>query len=154
MRRTIVWQGLDAPRMEVAHVEVESGRLRARGTQIGVAYELRYELDEPRLHVELVGERELEVELDAGHDHFDLGYSPLFNTLPVRRHGLHDGGEPREFAMAWISVPDLAVRRSEQRYEPVQPGIVRYRSGAFSVDLELDEEGFVIRYPGLAERIA
>ena len=152
--RKLVWRGLDAPRMEIAHVELGGDRLRARGTQIGVAYELRYEVEEPRLHVELVGERELEVELEAGQDHFDLGYSPLFNSLPVLRFALHRGGDARDFTMAWVSVPDLAVRRSGQRYEPLRPGAVRYRSGTFSAEIEFDEDGFVVRYPELAERIA
>ena len=150
----LVWRGLDAPRMEIAHVELGGDRLRARGTQIGVAYELRYEVEEPRLRVELVGERELELELEARQDHFDLGYSPLFNSLPVLRFALHRGGDARDFTMAWVSVPDLAVRRSGQRYEPLRPGAVRYRSGTFSAEIELDEDGFVVRYPGLAERIA
>ncbi len=129
--RTLVWRGLHAPRMEIARVEVHGGRVRGRGTQIGVAYELRYEVEEPHLRVQLVGERELEVELADGQDHFDLGYSPLFNSLPVLRHALDCGGEARDFVMAWVSVADLGVRRSEQRYEPLRPGAVRYRSGTF-----------------------
>jgi hypothetical protein len=140
--------------MEIAHVRVDDGQLRARGTQIGVAYELRYELEEPRLRAEVVGERELEVELEEGQDHFDLGYSPLFNSFPILRDQLHRGGEPREYVMAWVAVPELGVRRSAQRYEPLDRAVVRFRSGDFAADLELDEDGFVVRYPGLAERIA
>jgi hypothetical protein len=40
--RTLLWRGLDAPRMEIVHVESLD---RARGTQIGIAYELRWNLD-------------------------------------------------------------------------------------------------------------
>jgi hypothetical protein len=148
--RRFVWRGLDAPRMEIAHVEVDGGRLRARGTQIGVAYELRYELEEPRLRVEVVGERTLDLELEDGRDHFDLGYSPLFNTLPV----LAGLDAARDFVMTWVSVPDLAVRPSPQRYEPLGSGLVRFREGDFVADLEVDDDGFVVRYPGLAERIS
>ena len=56
--------------------------------------------------------------------------------------------------MAWVAVPGLEVLRSEQRYEPVAPGRVRYvgLDHEFSAELELDEHGFVSRYPGLAER--
>ena len=151
MRRTIVWQGLDAPRMEVAHVEVESGRLRARGTQIGVAYELRYELEPERLRALVVGGPSVDLGLD-GTDFFDLAFSPVFNSLPVLRYGLHHGGAPRDFVMTWVSVPTLVAARSDQRYEPFAPGLVRYRSANFSAMLELDEDGFVVRYPGLAER--
>jgi uncharacterized protein len=151
--QSMVWQGLDAPRMEVARVERDGDRLRARGTQIGVVYELRYELEEPRLRLELVGARSLELELEDGRDHFDLGYSPLFNSSPVIRYGLHRGGESRDFVMTLVSVPSLEVERSEQRYEPFAPGLVRFRSGDFTAMLELDEDGFVVRYPGLATRL-
>ena len=149
MGRTYLWRGLDAPRIEIAHVDALDP-FRARGTQIGVLYELRYELDGDRLSALVVGGDSCELEL-GGTDFFDLGYSPLFNTLPVLRHGLHRGGEPRDFVMRWV--PELEVSRSEQRYEPLAPGRVRYRAGSFAADLELDDDGFVVRYPGLAERI-
>lgn len=54
--------------------------------------------------------------------------------------------------MALVDVPWLEVVRSEQRYEPVVPGLVRFRSVDFSAILELDEDGFVVRYPGLGIR--
>jgi hypothetical protein len=158
MRRTLAWRGLDAPRMEIAHVEVDGTELRARGTQIGVEpapYELRYEVAPGRLRAEVVGGASLDLKLDA--DFFDLGYSPLFNSLPILRYELHRGGDARDFVMAWVSVPDLAVLRSEQRYEPLRPGLVRFRGShrpeTPGFDLEVDEEGFVVRYPRLAELI-
>jgi uncharacterized protein len=36
----------------------------------------------------------------------DRGLSPLFNSMPVLRHGVHDGGSVDDFLMVWISVPD------------------------------------------------
>ena len=84
----------------------------------------------------------------------DLGVSPLFNSMPVLRHGLHEGGEAREFVMTWISVPDLAVRRSEQRYTPVGPGRVNFASGDFSADIHFDEHGLVSLYEDFLERVA
>jgi uncharacterized protein len=148
-RRTLVWRGLDAPRMEIAHVGLDDGRMTARGTQIGVAYELRYELEAARLRAEVVGGPRVDLGLD-GSDFFDLGYSPLFNSLPVLR-GLK---APREFVMAWVDVPSLEVIRSEQRYEPVGERMVRYSAGSFVAEIEFDAEGFVVRYPGLAERVS
>ena len=158
MRHTLVWTG--APRevrLEVARVDVEGARLRASGTQIGIAdepYELRYELDEPRLRVEVVGVRARELELENGRDHFDVGFSPLFNSLPVLRHGLHRGGEPRDFVMTLVSVPALEIEESHQGYDPLSgEGLVRFRSGVFEADLEFDDAGFVVHYPGLAEQV-
>jgi uncharacterized protein len=139
--------------MEIAHVELLAGGLAAQGTQIGVAYELRYELADGLLRANVVGGPALELQLGA-HDFFDLSYSPLFNSLPVRRDSLHERGAARDYVMAWVEVPSLAVRRSDQRYEPLGDGLVRFSSGTFSADIELDEEGLVLRYPGLAERTA
>lgn len=151
--RQLVWSGLDAPRMEVARVERVGDGLRATGTQIGVTYELRYELDGDRLALELVGGERVEVRLD-GLDFFDLAFSPLFNSLPVLRDGLlAPAAEAREYVMRFVAVPELDVVESQQRYEPLGGGRVRYRSGTFAAVLDFDEEGFVVRYEGLAERV-
>jgi hypothetical protein len=138
--------------MEIAHVELASGALEATGTQIGASYELRYELGEGVLRVTVVGGPSLELEL-GDHDFFDLGFSPLFNSLPIRRDRLHVGGDARDYAMAWVDVPSLQVHRSEQRYEPLRPGVVRFHSGSFAADIEFDDDGLVTVYPGLAERV-
>jgi hypothetical protein len=85
----------------------------------------------------------------------DIAHCPLTNTMPVLRERLMEGGEPKDFVMAWVSVPDLTVRRSEQRYEPVDGSTVRYvaRDGDFVAELDLDGSGLVVRYPDLAERV-
>ena len=98
----------------------------------------------------------------AGALDCDLGLSPLTNLMPIRRSGLHrrEGGE--DFVMAWVSVPDLSVVASAQRYEHVRAtthgSVVRYRDrglfDGFTADLEIDDWGLVERYPGLAERVA
>ncbi|MGY1625002.1 putative glycolipid-binding domain-containing protein [Geodermatophilus sp. SYSU D00965] len=87
----------------------------------------------------------------------DLGFSPLTNTMPVLRHGLHRCSGAVDLTMAWVSVPDLAVRASSQRYEHVRTtshgAVVRFSSGSFAADLLLDEDGFVLDYPQLARRV-
>lgn len=90
----------------------------------------------------------------------DLGYSPLTNMMPVRRHRLEEGGE-RDFVMAWVEVPALAVHVSAQRYEHVRAGpdgaVVRFIDRGlfegFTAELELDRDGIVGVYPELARRI-
>ena len=73
--------------------------------------------------------------------------------MPVLRHGMLEGGEPRDFVMAWVSVPDLAVSRSEQRYEPVsrvptgQWSATSASTGTSSAELEFDSDGLVVCYP-------
>lgn len=149
MTRTLVWRGLELPLMEIAYAEVEGDALRARGTQIGVQYELRYELEPGRLRAEIVGGPSLDIGLGADADFFDLGYSPLFNSLPV----LAGLDRATDFVMTFVQVPSLEVVRAEQRYEPLADGLVRFRSGSFVADLQFDADGLVIRYEGLAERV-
>jgi uncharacterized protein len=91
----------------------------------------------------------------------DLGLSPLFNSMPVLRHGLHeDGGQ--DFLMVWISVPDLSLHPSPQRYTHLRTDsdgrrAVRFESLSedddFAADIIFDSDGIVIDYPGIARRI-
>jgi hypothetical protein len=148
--RTLVWRGVDEPRMEIARAEVDGPELRAQGTQVGVGYELRYELEAGRLRAEIAGGPSIDIGLEDGTDFFDLGYSPLFNSLPVLA-GLETA---TDFVMTFVDVPSLEVSRSEQRYEPLGEHVVRYRSGSFVADIEFDEHRFVTRYEGLAERVS
>lgn len=98
----------------------------------------------------------------------DLAYSPLFNSLPIRRLGAHRQPVDAEVPVVFVSLPELAVRTVVQRYRTVRlaegPGessIVEFstlagpdadgdRAAWFSAELEVDAEGFVVRYPGLA----
>jgi hypothetical protein len=61
-----------------------------------------------------------------------------------------------DFLMAWISVPDLSVVASPQRYEHVSKDVVRYVDRGlfpgFTAVLDLDPTGIVEVYPDLAER--
>lgn len=92
----------------------------------------------------------------------DLGFSPLTNAMPIRRHNLHRGPGKVDFLMAWVSVPDLSIEALAQRYTHLRldpdGAAVRYESVengevVFSSDLELDTEGLVRLYPRLALRL-
>jgi hypothetical protein len=137
--------------MEVAHVEQQGRQLTASGTQLGAGYELRYRLEPLTLSLDLVGERSAEIELDNA-DFFDLGWSPLFNSLPVIRDGLLHSATPHDYLMRWVDVPSLELSQSRQRYEPLGDARVRFRSGSFSADIQFDSDGFVMSYPGIARR--
>jgi hypothetical protein len=147
--RSLVWRRLDAPGMEIAHVDSAA---EAAGTQIGVAYELRWRLDGERLQLELVGGARADVGLD-GADFFDLYASPFFNSLPVVRDGLLAGGPARDYTMRFVAVPSLRVTRTEQRYEPRGARRIRYSSGSFAAEIEFDDDGFVTRYGDFLERV-
>jgi uncharacterized protein len=170
----LVWRGVEEWLAEACQVTLSGDRLHAGGVQLDAEphpYRVDYELTTganwvtERLQV-TCGERSLDLVRDAdgswtangepqphvqGALDCDLAFSPLTNFMPARRLA----GEPVDHVMAWVSVPDLAVVRSEQRYEPIDARTVRYVAldGDFTADLELDEEGFVVRYPRLAERV-
>jgi hypothetical protein len=148
--RSLVWRRLDEPGMEIAHVESFE---HAWGTQIGVAYELRWRLDGMRLDLEIAEGERRSVELGDA-DFFDVFASPFFNSLPVMRDGLLEAGPPRDYTMQFVRVPELTVVRSEQRYEPRGARVVGYSSGTFAADIEFDADGFVTLYHGFLERIA
>ncbi|MBX9360907.1 putative glycolipid-binding domain-containing protein [Streptomyces sp. WAC04114] len=176
----ITWEVFASRGFETAWPDQGEGVLRARGRAVGIEpepYWVSYALETGdgfvtrRLTVTAEtgdGPRELDLRHD-GHGRWtangeplpdvggaldcDLGLCPLTNTMPVLRHGLHREPGEREFLMAWVSVPDLAVRPSRQTYTHLRPGHVRFSSGDFRTDLEFDEEGFVVDYPQLATRL-
>lgn len=148
----LAWKGDGAPRMEIAHVARNGRELRAAGTQLGPIYELRYRLESDRLALELVGRSSIELTLGDA-DFFDLGFSPLFNSLPVIRDGLLEGAAARAYTMRWIEVPSLEVTDSEQRYEPLGGRRVHFTAGDFTADISFDEQGYVLHYPGIATRL-
>jgi uncharacterized protein len=163
---TLAWAGVEEPLFEVAFVDVGGGRLEAHGTQLGAAYRLTYEVETDFSFVterfaaecETAGgvkrvELRRGVELTDGALDVDLQFSPLFNSLPVLRDRLLNGGEARPYTMAFVLVPELNVVASEQKYAPLEPGLVRFSSGTFSADISFDADGFVVDYPQLARRV-
>ena len=164
--KVYAWQGPGL--FEVAFVELEDDRLSARGTQLAAGHRLSYVLHtgstfvSERLSAEVETEHGVRtLDLRRGTSPLkgdvldvDVAGSPLFNSLPVVRDRLHEGGEAHAYAMAYVRVPELAAERAAQRYVPLDRGVVRYRDAAFTADIEFDADGFVVRYPGLAERVS
>lgn len=112
-------------------------------------------------HVEMHGDVDLPpagIEDDAaleGALDCDLGLCPVTNTMPIRRLGLLDAStHDTTLVMAWVEVPSLRVLRSEQLYRSAGPGLVAFRSGDFTAEISVDDEGFVIDYPQLARRLS
>jgi hypothetical protein len=95
----------------------------------------------------------------AGALDCDLGLSPVTNMLPILRHGLLDGGGPIELTMAWVAVPELAVRDDGQRYRHLRTAadqhVVRFEAidGSFAADITFDPDAVVVDYPGIARRL-
>jgi hypothetical protein len=85
----------------------------------------------------------------------DLGNCPLTNTPPVRRLGLLRArpGTSSVLAVAFVDVPSLEVLAARHTYTALGAQRVRFQSDGFIADLTLDEAGYVVHYPGLAERV-
>jgi hypothetical protein len=136
--------------MEIVRFEAAD---RAEGTQVGVAYELRWRLKGAQLDLDVVGGPRARVDLGEC-DFFDLAYSAYFNSLPVWRDDLLRTGERRNYVMRFVNVPELSTFESRQRYEPVGLRTIRYSSGSFAADIDFDDEGFVTLYHDFLERVA
>src|ERR1700745_3513991 len=187
-RRSISWVKSDPPGAEFASVSISRDGLSASATAIGSSpsgYRLDYRLETGpgfvtrRLTVAARGDgwrrtrdrarlrsgRWLcagvmsEMSAVRGALDCDLALSPLTNTMPVLRHGLLEGGGPHEFLMAWVSVPDLRVIPSVQRYRFMRKSgknsIVRYEASSrdFAGALTFDQDGVGPDPPGTARSV-
>jgi hypothetical protein len=84
----------------------------------------------------------------------DLSGSPSTNTLPIRR-ARFDDDVPQHFTMAFIDIEQMEARPDEQIYTRLGPDRFRYQSGdgGFEATIEVDADGFVVRYPPIFERL-
>jgi hypothetical protein len=92
-----------------------------------------------------------------GAEEPDLSVTPFCNSFPIRRTS-NEVGASLALDVAFIDGPALTVARSRQRYDRQGPGRLRYvdlgLSQGFEADLTVDEDGLVVRYEGLFERVA
>ncbi len=171
-RRWILWQGLIAPSMErfVAARTEHGFQLSGLILQAheDAPYIVRYSIgvDEAwhtcAVQVELENDGQHRTGLLAdGAGHWsrdgepllaldecldiDLEWSPSTNTLPIRRLALAPG-DTKAVTAAWLRFPSLEVQRLDQSYERLDKQRYRYRSGRFTADLAVDNDGVVLRY--------
>lgn len=83
----------------------------------------------------------------------DIQWSPLTNMLPIRRLKLRPGQE-QMIRVVYFPLPGLELAPWEQAYTGVTNDTVRYASvtSNFQRDITVDDDGFVIEYPGLFRR--
>ncbi|MFB2556734.1 putative glycolipid-binding domain-containing protein [Herbiconiux liangxiaofengii] len=181
--RSLAWVPASHPGFEGATVTISPrgsiavGHITAEATAEGGAYDVDYriECDEAwrTRHVRVTESfTSRSVELwSTGDGHWngddgrlllglidaidvDLSATPFSNTLPVRRLGLALG-QSADIVAAYIDIPSLRVSADRQRYTRTGPSTYRYSSidGSFVSDVEVDDEGFVVDYPGLFSRV-
>ncbi|MFI9586036.1 putative glycolipid-binding domain-containing protein [Streptomyces sp. NPDC052236] len=180
----LTWAVTDSQGYETSWIELRGTTLQARGRAVAtvpaphwISYELEtgehYVTRELRIRAATTtGSSELRL-LHDGHGRWtadgdplpdvdgaldcDIALSPLTNTMPLLRHGLHLTPGERTFLTAWVSVPDLTVHPSAQTYTHLarteRGGLVRFASGDYRSDVEFDADGLVINYPDLAHRL-
>lgn len=87
----------------------------------------------------------------------DVQFAVLFNTIPIRRLGLHR--EEGEFTLpvVWVSLPELTVKAVTHTYKTVSVAddvsVVRFKSAGFEQNIKVDANGLVVDYPLISKRI-
>lgn len=83
----------------------------------------------------------------------DMVFSPFFNALPIRRIGVLPGsGESAVVPVVYVRVPELSVDVETISYSATKDGIT-LSSPVADTTILVDSDGFIVDYPGLAERI-
>lgn len=91
-----------------------------------------------------------------GAEEPDLSITPFCNTFPIRRTPVVIGAN-LTIGTCYIDAAAMTVERSRQRYERQGTNRVRYVdlgvAAGFEADLEVDDDGLVLRYEHLFERV-
>ena len=174
--KTIIWRRLDLPGHESARMFLTTSRRILMGTAVflhdrepcRLNYVVKCDKKWNAVSATIdgwVGRNTIEIEIAVGVDHtwrlnkrrcdavrgcidLDLNFSPLTNTLPIRRLNLEVGQTARVRA-AWLKFPSFELAPLAQVYSRVSNWKYRYESPGFTTELEVDEAGFVIHYPDL-----
>jgi hypothetical protein len=176
----ILWRRIDTPGHDSARLVQRASGWNIVGTAVflfeGQACWLNYlivcDLDWSTHSARVdgwVGERAIDVNISASRDHtwslndvacpdvegcvdVDLNFSPITNTLPIRRLNLEVGHEAEVHA-AWLRFPTFNLERLEQIYRRTGPLTYRYNSagGSFIRELQVNEAGLVTSYPDFFE---
>jgi hypothetical protein len=84
----------------------------------------------------------------------DMVFSPFFNALPIRRTGLHRTSETVTLPVVYVYLPSLTVTAAEITYTGSGSSAgIELKSPVADTTVVVDDEGFIVDYPGLAERI-
>ena len=82
----------------------------------------------------------------------DVVFSPFFNALPIRRTGLHRRMESVTLPVVYVWLPDATVKGATLGYTSTADGITVH-SPVADAQISVDSDGFILEYPGLAERV-
>ena len=189
MKRQVMWSPWSAPGLEHLQVFSQAEGIAADGLILGVKeqepFRVRYEIHCDQLwkvrtvHISLLsGPRQSLTLLTDGEGSWatesgqavsslkgcfdvDISATPFTNTLPIRRLALQSGSSAT-LSMVYITVPQLQIQVTEQRYtclettssgsrylfESLENGVT-----TFTAELPVDQDGLVWNYPELFRRV-
>lgn len=178
VQRTARWAAWDGSGLEVARLSIGPGLVQLVGeisaepgerpwAQYAIACDAAWRTLDVR--IQLVDGRSLTLGSDgagawthdgrpapglAGAVDVDLSGTPMTNTLPIRRLALGIGSRAR-IAATYVDLPSLAVSLDPQRYTRLSERRYHFESPAtgFARDIDVDEDGLVVSYPGLFRRV-
>lgn len=179
-KHIVVWERVDYKSMECLQHKEEDGELtitsHITGVIDGIPFGIHYmieldaqgktqhflisDLNNPDNVIELYADgkdkrfdRDEAVQQLEGCIDIDISLTPFTNTLPIRRLGLEEG-QRTPIHVVYIRFPEFTVQKEQQYYTKL--GDRRYLfedTSGFSAELEVDADGLVIDYPGLARRL-
>lgn len=168
------WRGLDPPSLERLTVVRNNGvEARSEVEVGGETYSYEVVLDSWTFRsLQIASRRHRRLDLRRAADgtwyadetpradlrdavDIDLQLTPFTNTLPIRRLKLAVG-ESAEIVTAYVTAPSLQVIADPQRYTRLGHDRYLYESldSEFSREIVVDQDGFVLDYPGLFVREA
>jgi hypothetical protein len=85
----------------------------------------------------------------------DVVFSPFFNALPIRRVGLNERADSITVSTIYVTLPDMSVASAAVSYSSAGDSGegIKVHSPVSDTTLTVDADGFIVDYPGLAERI-
>lgn len=83
----------------------------------------------------------------------DVVFSPFFNALPIRRTGLHQRTDSLQLPVVYVRLPELSVQLETISYSSAGANGIELKSPVAETTITVDDDGFILDYPGLATRI-
>jgi uncharacterized protein len=86
----------------------------------------------------------------------DVIFSPFFNALPIRRTGLYQRADSIACPVVYVRLPEVSVDAAVISYSSAGPDLlegIKLHSPVAETTITVDSDGFILDYPGLAERI-
>ncbi|MCF0063200.1 putative glycolipid-binding domain-containing protein [Dyadobacter chenwenxiniae] len=177
MGTQIKWKGLDDGTIENCIIDVRSESVlvtsEISGPDLDICYKIRTDTHWKTNYCELFGhfggvnfqflfERDhLGTWIANGQpdnrfdqcDYVDISLTPFTNSLPINRLVLSEK-EVREISVVYFDLMDRTIKPVKQCYTRLSANLYHYENvpNDFEADILVDDNGFVLDYPGLFTR--